>query len=718
MKKISLLLGISILIAVSCKNTQTTTNTTTQKVTTEIKNVTKKINPLLAEWDTPFGVPPFDKIKSEDYEPAFKEALALHKKEIAAIIANTEKPTFKNTIEALETSGRLLTRISNVFFEVSSSNTNDVLKAARKVISPELTAHFDEIKLNSALFNKVKAVYEQRKSLGLTSEEMRLLTKTYDDYIRAGVNLEGKNKEKLKAINKRISELSTKFGDNLLDETNAFELYVTDKKDLGNLPASLVAGAAQEAKRRGHDTGWSFTLQRPSINPFLQSSPNRDFREKLFQGYALRANNNNEHDNKAVLLEMANLRVKKAKLLGFASHADYVLSNAMAENPKAVYELLDKLWSAALQMAKNDRDALATMMKKEGVAGTFRGSDWRYYVEKVRAERYNFNEDETRPYFEFTAVREGAFMLAKKLFGLTFKELTDVPKWHKDQQVFEVLEADGKHLGVIYMDFFARESKRGGAWMNAIRQQSNVDKFEAPIVTNNFNFPAPTADTPSLLSFSQAQTLFHEFGHALHGLFSNVKYRSLSGTSVPRDFVEFPSQVMENWMSEPEVLALYAKHYKTGEVIPTEMIKKMNEANAFNEGFRTVEYMAAAYLDMNWHTLTEVKENIDVNAFEKEAMQKIGLIKEIIPRYRSTYYAHIFSGGYSAGYYSYLWSQVLDADTFNEFKKTGNIFDPTLAKKYREMLSNGGSKTGMDLYKDFLGRAPKIEPLLKKKGFE
>ena len=718
MKKISLLLGISILIAVSCKNTQTTTNTTTQKVTTEIKNVTKKINPLLAEWDTPFGVPPFDKIKSEDYEPAFKEALAIHKKEIDAIIANTNKPTFKNTIEAIETSGQLLTRLTNIFFAVSSANTDDILKAARKVISPELTAHSDEIQLNTALFNKVKAVYEQRKSLGLTPEEMRLLTKTYDDYIRAGVNLEGKNKEKLKAINKRVSELSTKFGDNLLDETNAFELYVTDKKDLGNLPESLVAGAAQEAKRRGHDTGWSFTLQRPSINPFLQSSPNRDFREKLFQGYALRANNNNEHDNKAVLLEMANLRVKKAKLLGFATHADYVLSDAMAENPKAVYELLDKLWPAALQMAKNDRDALAAMMKKEGVAGIFRGSDWRYYVEKVRAERYNFNEDETRPYFEFTAVREGAFMLANKLFGLTFKELNNVPKWHKDQQVFEVLEADGKHLGIIYMDFFARESKRGGAWMNALRQQSNVNSYKTPIVTNNFNFPAPTADTPSLLSFSQAQTLFHEFGHALHGLFSNVKYRSLSGTSVPRDFVEFPSQVMENWMSEPEVLALYAKHYKTGEVIPTAMIKKMNEANAFNEGFRTVEYMAAAYLDMNWHTFTEPKENLDVNAFEKDAMQKIGLIDEIIPRYRSTYYAHIFSGGYSAGYYSYLWSQVLDADTFNEFKKTGNIFDPTLAKKYRKMLSSGGSKSGMDLYKDFLGRAPKIKPLLEKKGFE
>ncbi len=700
-----------LLLTSSCKKEKITT-------TTENSKTTMRENPLLAEWDTPFGVPPFDKIKNEDYVPAFKEAVAMHNKEIETIVNNEAPPTFKNTVEAIETSGKMLNRFANVFFAVNAANTNDVLKEANKVISPELTSHFDEIQLNTKLFNRIKAVYEKRETLGLSAEEMRLLTEMYKKYIRAGVNLEGKNKEKLKAINKRISELSTKFGDNLLAETNAFDLYVTDKKDLGNLSESLVAAAAEEAKKRGHDSGWSFTLQRPSINPFLQSSPNRELREKIFQGYALRGDNDNEHDNKAVLLEMANLRVQKAKLLGFATHADYVLSDAMAEKPAAVYELMDKLWPAALKMAKNERDALASTMKKEGVEGKFNASDWRYYVEKIRAKRYNFDEDKTKPYFEFTAVRKGVFMLANKLFGLTFKELTNVPKWHKDQQVFEVLEADGKHLGVIYMDFFARESKRGGAWMNELRPQSNVTGFVTPIVTNNFNFPAPTKDTPSLLSFSQAQTLFHEFGHALHGLFSNVKYASLSGTNVPRDFVEFPSQVMENWMSEPEVLALYAKHYKTGEVIPTAMVEKMNEANGFNEGFRTVEYMAAAYLDMNWHTLTKPDEHIDVRKFEKEAMQKIHLIDEIIPRYRSTYFAHIFSGGYSSGYYSYLWSEVLDADTFNEFKKTGNIFDPTLAKKYRKMLSQGGSKKGMDLYKEFLGRAPKIEPLLKKKGFE
>ena len=707
MQKISLLVCVAIFLTLACKN---------DKSTDENSKIDMNKNSLLVEWNTPFGVPPFDKIKSEDYVPAFKEVVKLHKEEVDLIINNKEKATFKNTIEALETSGKMLDRFSNVFFAVSSANTNDELKEARKIISPELTAHFDEIRLNSELFNRVNTVYKEKDKLGLTSEEMRLLEESYKGYVRSGVNLEGKKKERLKEINKRVSELSTKFGDNLLDETNNFELYVTHKKDLGNLSAGLIEGAAEEAKKRGHDSGWSFTLQRPSINPFLQTSPNREFREKLFQGYALRGDNDNDKDNKAIIQEMTSLRAERANLLGFKTHADYVLSDNMAENPEAVYEFMNKLWPSALKMAKTERKVLTDMMKKEGVKGEFRGSDWRYYVEKVRAERYNFNEDETRPYFEFNAVREGVFTLANKLFGLSFKQLNDVPKWHEDQQVFEVLEADGKHLGVIYMDFFARESKRGGAWMNALRSQSNTDKFVTPIVTNNFNFPPSTKDTPSLLSFSEAQTLFHEFGHALHGLLSNVKYRSLSGTNVPRDFVEFPSQVMENWMSEPEVLALYAKHYKTGKIIPEAMVKKMNEANSFNEGFRTVEYMAAAYLDMNWHTLTDATKQ-DVRNFEKEAMQKIGLIDEILPRYRSNYYSHVFAGGYSSGYYSYLWSEVLDADTFNEFKKTGNIFDPTLSKKYRTMLGSGGSKTGMELYKEFLGRAPEIDPLLKKKGF-
>ncbi|MCF6351040.1 MAG: M3 family metallopeptidase [Flavobacteriaceae bacterium] len=708
-KKLILFIFTSVIALTSCKTENKTSSTEKQ---TDSKMTE---NPLLAKWDTPFGVPPFDKIKSENYLPAMREAIKRHKIEIATILNNKEKPTFKNTVEALELSGADLTKVANVFFAVNGANTNDILKETNKIIGPELTAHGDEITLNSDLFKRIKSVYNEKNNLELTAEEMHLLKETYEGYIRAGVNVEGKNKERLKEINKKLATLSINFSTNLLDETNDFEIHTNNKEDLGDLAESLVALAAVEAKKRGHDTGWSFTLQRPSINPFLQTSPNREMREKLFQGYTMRGDNDNTKDNKAILSEMASLRVEKANLLGSKTWADNVLSNRMAANAKNVYDLLDKLWPSALAMAKKDRTALAEMMKKEGIKSEFRGSDWRYYVAKVRAKRYDFNEDETRPYFEFNNVREGAFKLAYKLFGMTFKPLNDVPKWHEDQQVFEVLE-NGKHLGVIYMDFFARESKRGGAWMNSLRNQSNVNGFVTPIVTNNFNYPAPTKNQPSLLSFTEAQTVFHEFGHALHGLLSNVKYKSLSGTNVPRDFVEFPSQVMENWMSEPEVLATYAKHYKTGEVIPNTLIEKMNKANNFDEGFRTVEYMAAAYLDMNWHTLTDTKQR-DARKFEREAMQKIGLIDEILPRYRSNYYSHIFSGGYSAGYYSYLWSEVLDADTFNEFKKTGNIFDPELAKKYRKMLASGGTKSGMDLYKEFLGREPIIEPLLKKKGF-
>ena len=706
MNKLIAITILSVFLFQSCKEE---TQDTTQSNMTE--------NPLLAEWNTPFGVPPFDKIKSEDYVPAIREAIKVHNKEIDVIVSNTEEATFKNTIEALEASGILLSRVSSAFSSVGSANTNDVLKEAKKILSPEQTAHRDEVRLNADLFKRIRSVYEQKDALTLSSEELYLLEETYKNYVRAGVNLEGENKERLKEINKRLSELSTTFGDNLLDETNSFEIHITDRNKLGTMSESLLASSSEQAIKRGHESGWSFTLQRPSINPFLQTSPDRESREKLFKGYALRGNNGNDKDNKAIVLEMTSLRLEKANLLGYKSHADYVLSKNMSQNPDAVYNFMEQLWPSALQMAINDREALAKIMKDEGVEGDFKGSDWRYYVEKIRAERYNFNEDETRPYFEFTAVREGAFMLADKLFGMKFKPMPDAPKWHEDQQVFEVLEADGTHIGVIYMDFFTRESKRGGAWMNELRMQSNMGEFVTPIVTNNFNFPPPTKDTPSLLSFREAQTLFHEFGHALHGLLSDVKYRSLSGTNVPRDFVEFPSQVMENWMSEPEVLAMYAKHYKTGEVIPAEMIDKMNAANSFNEGFRTVEYMAAAYLDMKWHSLTEANTK-DVITFEKEAMDKIGLIDEIYPRYRSTYYSHIFSGGYSAGYYSYLWSEVLDADTFAEFKKTGDIFNPELAKKYRAMLAAGGSKSGMDLYKDFIGRNPEIEPLLKKKGFE
>lgn len=674
-------------------------------------------NPLLSKWETPFGVPPYDQIKSDDYLSAIKEAVKMHEKEIAAIIANTEVPTFENTIVAMEHSGADLTKVRKVFYAVNAAHTNDTLKATAKEIAPLLAKHRDNILLNPELFERVKKVYEDRDKLDLNKEEAKLLEETYKNFNRSGANLDEKEQDRLREINQKLASLSQQFGDNVLDDTNSFELHVTDEKDLGNLASGYVANAAAEAKKRGHDTGWSFTTQRPSINPFLASSPNKELRKKMIDAYTQRGDNNNEFDNKKLISEMVALRLEKANLLGYDNYAAYVLSEAMAKTPEAVMSFLDQVWEPALAMAKKEREALAAKMKSETGEDNFGEEDWRYYVEKVRAERYNFDENETKPYFELSAVIQGAFTLANKLFGITFTENKDLPRWHPTQDVFEVREADGKHIGVLYMDYYARESKKGGAWMNSLRSQSrNGDEFITPVITNNFNFPAPSEGMPTLLTFREAQTVFHEFGHGLHGLLSNVTYESLSGTNVPRDFVEFPSQVMENWTSEPEFLKLYAKHYETGEVIPMEMIQKMNDANQFNQGFATVEYMAAAYLDMAWHMMEE--GNIeDVDAFERQALDEIALIDEIESRYRSTYFNHIFSGGYAAGYYSYLWSEILDADTFAAFKESGDLFNKELAAKYRTVISKGGSQDGMELYKEFRGKEPDIQPLLARKGF-
>ena len=708
MKSNNIIALVCIILLTSCQSKE-------QKVTTNTTD-----NPLLTEWKTQFGVPPFDKIENEHYKPAFMVGIKEQKDEIAAIINNAKAPTFKNTIEALEISGSTLNKVASVFYAVNGAHTNDVIDQVASEMAPIFSAHSDDINLNKDLFNKVKVVYETVDKTSLSGPQVKLLEDTYKGFVRSGVALEGEQESRLRTINGRLAELADKFGKNVLSETNAFELHTTDKKDLGNLSESLVALAADEAKKRGHDEGWSITVQRPSINPFLQSSPNREMRKTMFDAYAMRGDNDNDNDNKAIIEEMVSLRVEKANLLGYETHADLILETATAKTPEAVLKFMDQLWEPVLDMAKEERKAMKDFMAKDGVTGEFNGSDWRHYVEKVRKERYDFDEEEMRPYFEFNAVRNGAFELSTKLFGLTYKELKDMPKWHEDQQVFEVLEANGKHLGVIYMDFFARDTKRGGAWMNELRAQSNVGgNFVTPIVTNNFNYPRPTEGQPSLLSFREAETLFHEFGHALHGLFSNTTYQSQSGTNVPRDFVEFPSQVMENWMSEPEVLKLYAKHYVTGEVIPDALIKKMNDANSFNQGFTNVEYMAAAYLDMFWHTIKDTDKR-DARKFEEEKMKELGLIKEILPRYRSGYFNHIFSSpvGYSSGYYSYKWSEVLDADAFQAFKDAGSIFDQETAKRYRKMLSDGGSKDGMQLYKEFRGKEPQIDPLLVKLGIK
>ena len=672
-------------------------------------------NPLLTEWDTPFGVPPFDEIEDADYLPALRAGMAEEKAEVDAIINNPDPPSFGNTIEALERSGSLLSRVSRVFGAVESAHSNDAIRSAALEIAPERAAHNDDITLNKALYERVKAVYDHRSDLDLTPEEEKLLEETHKTFVRSGVNLDSAAQARLREINGELAELSQQFSQNLLKETNAFEIHVTDEADLGDLLPSLVAAAAEEATRRGHESGWSFTLQRPSINPFLQYSPNRELRRQIFNGYAMRGDNDNDADNKAILSRTAALRAERAQLMGYDTHAAYVLSDNMAETPNRVMSFLDQIWRPALRVAKEERAALQEMMRGDGIDNALEGWDWRYYAEKVRKARYDIDEQELRSYFQVDAVRDGVFMVANHLFGLTFNELPEVPRWHPDQQVFEVKEADGTHVGILYMDFFARESKQGGAWMNSLRSQSHFDGDVTPIVTTNFNFPPPTGNTPSLISFDDALTLAHEFGHALHGLLSNVEYRSLSGTNVPRDFVEFPSQIMENWMGEPEVMRMYAKHYQTGEVIPDALINKLEAAGKFDQGFATVEYLAASYLDMAWHTLTEPVER-EPRSFENAEMQRIGLIEEIIPRYRSTYFAHIFSGGYSAGYYSYIWAEVLDADAFQAFKET-SLFDQDTARRYRqEILAQGGTRPGMELYRAFRGRDPSINALLVKRG--
>jgi peptidyl-dipeptidase Dcp len=679
--------------------------------------VISDVNPLLEEWNTPFGVPPFDEIRNEHYLPAFRTAMTAHTAEIEAITANEAPATFDNTIVAMERAGQDLSRVSRVFYAVEGAHSNDTLREVARTVAPELSSHRDDIRFDPDLWERVKAVWDGRETAGLDPEQARLLEDTYDGFVRSGAALDDASKERLRGINSELAELSTQFSQNLLAETNDFELHIEDRADAGRVPGNLLVAAEAEARKRGHESGLSFTLQRPSINPFLQYSPNRDLRREIFLGYATRGDNDNEHDNKAILSRMADLRVEKAKLLGYGSYADYVLSDNMAETPARVYDLLDRIWKPARGAAQADRDAFQAMMSADGVDGDFEASDWRYYAERVRKERYDLDEEALRPYFEVNAARDGVFLVANRLYGITFTELPDVPRWHPDQQVFEVREADGSHIGILYMDFFIRDSKRGGAWMNSLRSQSRFDGEVTPIVTTNFNFPAPTGDTPALLSFGDVETLAHEMGHALHGLFSDVTYRSLSGTSVDRDFVELGSQIMENWMGEPEVLALYARHFRTGEPIPTALIEKLDAASKFDQGFATVEYLAASYLDLAWHTLTE-PAGAEPRSFETAEMNRIGLIEEIIPRYRSPYFAHIFSGGYSAGYYAYIWAEVLDADAFQAFKET-SLFDRETAERFRrEVLSQGGTRPGMELYRNFRGRDPSIEPLLERRGLD
>jgi peptidyl-dipeptidase Dcp len=690
-------------LLVGCNN-----NETKKEETVDLKN------PLLAKYETNFEVPPFDLIKDEHFRPAFKEALRIHEAEVDSILKIEDQPTFANTIVALENSGQLLNKVSTVFYNLNSANTNDTIQAIAKDLAPVLSAHRDEINLNPELFKRVKAVYEQKENAGLDAEDLKLLEETYKGFVRSGANLKDADKEKLKKINADLSVLSTQYGQNLLAETNAFEMLIDKEEDLAGLPKELKAAAAAEAKAKGHDGKWLFTLQNPSVMPFLQYADNRELRKKIWDAYQLRGNNDNEGDTKEILVKIANLRQQKAKLLGYSSHAAYVLEESMAENPANVNALLNKIWTPALAKAK--AEAADIQKEIDAAKDTFNVApyDWRYYQEKIRQKRFALNEEEIKPYFSLTDVREGAFATANKLWGISFVALNNVPVYHPEVEVYEVRDKDGSHLGLLYADFFPRASKRSGAWMTSYRSQSRENgKRVAPVISIVCNFTKPVGDSPALLTFDEASTLFHEFGHALHGLFSNVKYKSLAGTSVPRDFVELPSQIMENWAGDPEVLKTYAKHYQTKEAIPDALIEKMQKAGTFDQGFATVEYIAASLLDMNYHSATS-PITAKANDFEKAAMNKIGLIDAIIPRYRSTYFQHIFSGGYSAGYYSYIWSEVLDSDAFAAFKEKG-LFDQNTAASFRSnILERGGTGNPAEMYRKFRGADPDPIHLMKK----
>ncbi len=679
--------------------------------------VRQDVNPFFSAWTAPFETPPFDRIKEAHYLPAFKEGMAQQLKEIDVIISTAEPPSFANTVDALDRSGAFLTKVNNVFSNLTAANTNDELQKIQKEVAPLRAKHRDDIGLNPKLFLRIKAVYEQKAKLSLMPEQDRLLEKTYKDFVRGGANLDDAKKAEFRKINEELAVLTQKFSENVLKEDNNFRLVIEKQEDLTGLPQSVITAAAEAAKAKGLEGKWVFTLHKPSLIPFLQYSAKRDFREKIFKAFINRGNNNNEYDNKAVLTKIASLRVKRANLLGYKTHADFVLEENMAKNPEGVTKLLNQLWTPALKMSKQEAKELQNLIGQEGQNFKLEPWDWWYYAEKLKKAKYELDDEILRPYFKLENVRDGAFAVAGKLFGIQFVERTDIPKYHPDVKVFEVKEADGTHIGILYTDYFPRSSKRGGAWSNTFRDQHVRDgKNITALVSNNGNFSMPAGDRPSLLTFEEATTLFHEFGHALHDLLSKCTYESITGTNVPRDFVELPSQIMENWASDPEVIKTYAKHYQTGQPIPQELVDKIKKSDLFNQGFATVEYLAASFLDMDWHTLADATEQ-DALPFEDASMKKIGLIPEIVVRYRSPYFSHIFSGGYSAGYYSYIWSEVLDADAFQAFKET-SLFDQKTAQSFRDnILAKGYTDDPMTLYKRFRGREPKVEPLLKRRGF-
>lgn len=685
---------------------------------TSCKQEKKVDNPFFAEYTTPFQVPPFDKIDTTHYMPAFVEGIKQHDAEILAIVDNKEAPSFENTILAFDKSGELLTKVSKVFFNVNEAFTNETMQKIAQDVTPLLSKHQDDISMNAKLFERIKTVYNSRLTAGLDAQQIRVIEKYYRDFEREGANLPKEKQDQLRKINEELAMLSVKFGENQLAETNNnFSLVIDNKEDLAGLPEGVITAAADAAKEEGAEGKWVFKLNKPSMIPFLQYADKRELREKLYMGYVMRGNNNNANDNKKLVSDMVRLRADKAKLLGFDTYAGYVIDDNMAKTPAAVNEFLNKLMTAAIPVAKAELAEMQAIAKAEGNNFKLESWDWWYYAEKLRKQKYNLDENELKPYFSLDNVRNGMFAVATRLYGISFQKVDNLPIYHKEVETYEVKDTDGSHLGILYLDYYPRSSKSGGAWCTDFQSAGFKDgKKVDPIVSIVCNFTPPSGDTPSLLNWDETTTLFHEFGHGLHGLFTEGKYSRTAG-SVPTDYVELPSQVMENWASEPEVLRMYAKHYKTGEVIPEELISKIQNSGLFNQGFDNVEYIAASILDMKLHEMTAPASLSDVPAFEKQAMDEIGLLSEIWPRYRSTYFAHIFNGGYAAGYYVYLWAAVLDADAFDYFKQSGDIFNQELAASFRKnCLTESGDDEGMVQYVKFRGQEAKIDALLKKRG--
>lgn len=673
-------------------------------------------NPFFSEWNTPFKVPPFGSIKNSDYLPAIVEGIRQNNLEIDAIINNPEPASFQNTILPFDNGGELLSKVTSVFFALNGANTNAEMQRIARDISPLITRHSDDISMNLELFKKIREIHDHYDAMDLDPDQKRAVDELYKGFVRGGAALDPAGQEQLREINKEIGLLQLTFGQNLLAETNSFKLVIDKQDDLAGLPSGLIATAAETAAGDSATNGkWVFTLQNPSIIPFLQYSDKRELRKKILDAYISRCNNNDKFDNKEVIVRLLKLRQQKAKLLGYPNYASYAIADRMAEKPENVYNLLNRVMVPALQKAKAEEAELVALLRKDIPGAELEPYDWRYYSEKMMKKKFSFNEEEVKPYLQLENVRKGVFFVANKLYGITFTQVKDAPVYYPGVTLWECKDENGSHLGVLYLDFHPRAGKKSGAWCGSYRGQSYKDGIRvAPVMTVVTNFSPPSGNEPALLTPDETETFFHEFGHALAGLLKNVRYDIISG--VPRDFVELPSQVMEHWAFEPEVLKVYAKHYKTGQVIPAEIVKKIENSSKYGQGFKTTEYLAASILDMDYHTL-EQTDGINIIDFEKKSMDRMGMIPQILPRYRSTYFQHSMTGGYTAGYYSYIWAEVLDADAFQAFKETGDIFDHNTACRFRQdILEKGGSKEAMKLYMDFRGKEPGIEPLLKNRG--